>query len=136
MRKSHALTTCDKCSIRLLKSDLELHVAACQGVRTQWLSGADDVTAMSGRARDVTARSPKSSPRTKAEVAPGTTLVSSLPASSQALHASFFSDSAAMSASIAESTGLTREQHVGIEHYLTVSASLGRVTISGKGHDC
>lgn len=37
LRKSHQLTTCEKCSVRLPKRDFEPHAAVCNGARSQWL---------------------------------------------------------------------------------------------------
>lgn len=39
LRKSHDLTTCEKCSIRLFRADCAAHETICTGSRSQWLSG-------------------------------------------------------------------------------------------------
>ena len=37
LRKTHGLTTCDKCSIRIPKVEVDTHTAACTGDKSAWL---------------------------------------------------------------------------------------------------
>ena len=38
LRKTHNLTTCDKCNVRLPKDDAVTHEIACTGDRAKWLA--------------------------------------------------------------------------------------------------